>query len=128
LGFDLKKTMVKVGVIIFCSVRFGFYKKNNRTEPKPVQTDRFGFLGKHRLKTVLARFFPVWVRFSFFGFRLIKPNWTGWFFQNFNRFFFTIRFFQLFFFWFSQFNRFFSFFASPLGRRKKKDIKVIRAF
>jgi hypothetical protein len=32
----------------------------------------------------LARFFfrfvSVWVRFSFFGFRLIKSNWTGRFF------------------------------------------------
>jgi hypothetical protein len=55
--------MVKVGVIIFCSVWFGFYKKNNRTEPKPVQTDRFGFLGKNRFKTVLAWFFPVWLGF-----------------------------------------------------------------
>jgi len=71
-----------------------------------VQTDRFwfGFLGQKPVQTgfarffrfdsVLARFFPGFfslgsVRFSFFGFRLIKPkqNRTGWFFQNFNRFF-----------------------------------------
>jgi hypothetical protein len=35
----------------------------------------------------LARFFfrfvSVWVRFSFFGFRLIKSNWTGRFFFKF---------------------------------------------
>jgi len=39
------------------------------------------------------------VRFVFFYFRLIKPksNWIGWFFQNSNRFFFTVRFFLLFF-------------------------------
>jgi hypothetical protein len=42
----------------------------------------------------------VW--FGFFGFLLIKPkpNRTGWFFQKynrFNRFFFSVRFFQLFF-------------------------------
>jgi hypothetical protein len=37
---------------------------------------------------VLARFFSGFdsVRFGFFGFLLIKPNRTGWFFQNFNRF------------------------------------------
>jgi len=59
-----------------------------------------------RFGSVLARFFLVWVGliwFGFFGFRLIKPklNWTGWFFQNFNRFnwlFFKVRFFRLFFF------------------------------
>jgi hypothetical protein len=88
------------------SVWFGFYKKNE-TEPKQVQTDRFwfGYFGtktsSNRFGLVffsLARFFlcfSVWVRFSFFGFRLIKPksNRTGRFFQNFNRFFFIIRFF-----------------------------------
>jgi hypothetical protein len=53
-----------------------------------------------RFDSVFSQFFSVWVRFGFFGFRLMKPNRTGWFFQNFNRFnrfFFTIRFFQLFF-------------------------------
>jgi hypothetical protein len=52
-----------------------------------------------RFFPVLLGFFPVWVRFGFFGFRLIKlkPNRTGRFFQNFNRFFFTVRFFLLFF-------------------------------
>jgi len=42
---------------------------------------------------------PVFFRFGFFGFRLIKPklNRTGRFFQNFNRFFFTVRFFWFFF-------------------------------
>jgi len=55
------------------------------------------------------------VRFGFFSFRLIKPkpNQTGRFFQNFNRFFFTVWFFQLFFFQFFRFNQFFSFFAHP---------------
>jgi hypothetical protein len=37
------------------------------------------------------------VRFSFFGFRLIKPNRTGRFFQNFNRFFSRFVFFVIFF-------------------------------
>jgi len=45
-------------------------------------------------------FFSVSVRF---GFWLMKPNRAGRFFQNFKRFFFTIRFFRLFFFRFSRF-------------------------
>jgi len=84
-----------------CSLLFVgliFIKKNNQTEfyffkkSKPVQTDRFRFgsVRFFRTKTSLARFFSVWVRFGFFGFRLIKPkqNLTGRFFQNFNQFFF----------------------------------------
>jgi len=63
-------------------------------------------------------FLSVSVRFSFFGFLVIKPkpNRTGRFFQKFNRidrFFFSVRFFQLFFFRFSRFNRFSGFFAHP---------------
>jgi len=59
-----------------------------------------------------------WMQGNFFGFRLIKPkpNRTGRFLKNsnrFNRFFFTVRFFRLFFFRFSQFNRFFGFFTHP---------------
>jgi hypothetical protein len=86
------------GMIIFCSVRFGFYKKEvikpifffkTETEPKPVQTNQFWFFrtktGSNRFGSV---FFPVWVWFGFFGFRLIKPkpNRTGRFFKIFNRF------------------------------------------
>jgi len=108
--------------------RFGsvFIKKSNqtffkkKTESELVQTDRFWF-GYFRTKTysnwfglvffgltlffsgLAWFFFVVWVRFGFFGFRLIKPklNRTSRFFQNsnrFNRFFFTVWFFQLFFF------------------------------
>jgi hypothetical protein len=57
----------------------------------------------------------VSVQFGFFGFLLIKPkpNRTGQFFQKFNRFFFSVRFFQLFFFRFSRFNRFSGLFAHP---------------
>jgi hypothetical protein len=92
------------------------------------QTDRFrfGFLGQKPVQTGLARFFQFGsvlarfffslglVRFSFFGFRLIKskPNRTGRFFQNFNRFFSQFDFFGYFF--FSDFLGligFFSFFA-----------------
>jgi len=110
-----------------------FFLKKTETELKSVQTDRFRFrfgsvfLGQKPVWlsfSVLARFdsvfFPVFfglgsVRFSFFGFRLIKPkpNQTGRFFQNFNRFnrfFFTVQFFWLFFF---RFSRFFDFFAHP---------------
>jgi len=96
-------------VIIFGSVWF-LSKKSNQTiffKSKPVQTDQFrfglawffqvwlGFSG-------LARFFSIWIQFGFFGFRLIKPklNRTEQFFKNsnrFNRVFFTVRFFQLFF-------------------------------
>jgi len=101
------------------SVRFGFLEK------KPVQTGlarffRFGSV-LAQFGSVFFRFFSVWfgsVRFGFSGSRLKKPkpNRTGRFFQNFNRFnrfFFTIRFFQLFFFRFSRFNRFFYFFEHP---------------
>jgi len=77
---------------------------------KPVQTGLAQFFKFDSVFSGLARFFSglarfffrflfVWVRFSFFSFRLIKlkPNRTGRFFQNFNRFFFMVRFFQLFF-------------------------------
>ena len=98
-----------------------FIKKNNQTEiiflkkkktetgsNRPVSV-RFGFLGKNRFKpvwlgfsgfgsvfSVLARFFFLF-RFGFFGFLLIKPNQICRFFQNFNWFFFSVRFFRLFF-------------------------------
>jgi hypothetical protein len=79
-------------VIIFFSVRF-LSKKSNQTEIKKKTTKAgsnrpvsvwFGFFGQKQVQTgfvrffwfdlVLARFFPVWVRFGFFGFRLIKPK------------------------------------------------------
>ena len=88
-------------VIIFGSIQFLL---------KKITKPNFFFLkkaGSNWFGSVLAQFFPVWlgfflvwlvfsgfssvwVRFGFFGFRLIKPklNRTGWFFQNFNRFFF----------------------------------------
>jgi hypothetical protein len=52
----------------------------------------------------------VSVRFGFFGFLFIKPKpkRTGRFFQKCNRFFFSVRFFQLFFFRFSRFSGFFA--------------------
>jgi len=100
-------------------IKLNFFKKNrNQTEigsNRPVSVRFFRTkTGSNRFGSVSARFFAgltwffsVWVRFGFFSFRLIKPkpNRTGWFFQNFNRFFFTVRFFRLFFFWF---------FCSPL--------------
>jgi hypothetical protein len=77
------------------------------------------FFGLALFLSGLAWFFSVWVWFGFFSFRLIKPkpNRTGQFFQNFNRFFFTVRFFRLFFFQFSRFNQFFDFFFHPLLER-----------
>jgi hypothetical protein len=110
-----------LGVIIFSSV---FIKKSNKTSFLKKKTKPTGFgsdiseqiwldffsiwLSFFRFGSVsgLAQFFPIWVRFGFFSFRLIKPkaNRTDRFFKNFNRFnqfFFTVWFFQLFCFWFS---------------------------
>ena len=119
--FFFEKNRNRVKPTGFGSVRFGFLGQ------KPVQTglawfSRFwlsffrfwrGFFGLarfFRFGSVLARFGSVFcpvffssVRFGFSGSRLKKPkpNRTGRFFQNFNRFirfFFTVRFFRLFFF------------------------------
>jgi hypothetical protein len=99
-------------VIIFGSVRF-LSKKSNQTEIKKknkrnwFKPTGFGSVRFFRTKTgsnwfgsvfsVWLGFFPVFFRFDFgfFDFRLIKPkpNRTGQFFQNFNLFFFTVRFF-----------------------------------
>ena len=119
-------------VIIFGSIQF-LLKKNNQTEfflkkktetgKKPVQTGLARFwLNFFQFGSVFfwfglffPDFFSVWVRFGFFGFRLIKPklNRTGWFFQNFNRFFFSQFGFFIYLFLFSRFNRFFDLFAHP---------------
>jgi hypothetical protein len=99
----------------FGSVRFlskkvtkpNFKKKKTETGSNRPVSVRF-FRAKP-VQTSLARFFrfapfflvfSVRVRFGFSGSRLkkSKPNRTGRFFQNFNRFFFTVRFFRLFFF------------------------------
>jgi hypothetical protein len=104
------------GVIIFGSVRF-LSKKNNQTEfflkkPKRFKPTGFGSVRFFRAKPGSNRCDLVFCRFDsvFFGFRFIKPkpNWTGRFFQNFNRFFFTVQFFQLL---FSSFLGFFLFFC-----------------
>jgi hypothetical protein len=136
-GFEVGVFTVRFGSVFINKInKPNFLKK----KPKPVQTDRFWFgsvrfLEKKPVQTGLARFFrfgsvlarfwlglarfwlgffPVFfsVRFGFSGSRLKKPkpNRTGRFFQNFNRFnrfFFTVRFFRLFFF------RFFGFFKHP---------------
>jgi hypothetical protein len=108
-------------MIIFSSVWFDFYKKITKSKFFVFKKTRnrfklTGFSSVFRKKTgltwffsSLAQFFSVWVRFSFFGFRLTKPkpNKTGRFFQNFNRFFSRFGFFSYFF----LFNWFFSFFA-----------------
>ena len=112
-------------------VWFSFIKKITKLKfkkkSKPVQIGqfRFGLIWFFRTKTGLARFFPVWldfflvffclgsVRFGYFDFRLIKPNQTGRFLQNFNRFFHGSVFSIIF---FSSFLNFFGFsvFFSPL--------------
>jgi hypothetical protein len=98
---------------------FFFLKKNqNRFKPtgfrsvilgkQPVQTDRLGFF---QFGSIFLGLGLVW--FGFFGFRFIKPNWTGQFFKNsnrFNRFFFMIR---LLFFDFLGLIGFFVFFSHP---------------
>ena len=111
------------GVIIFGSVQF-ISKKNNQIEffsfkknrngsNRPVSV-RFGFLGKKPVQTSLARFWLGFLR-VWLGFRFIKPkpNRTGRFFQNFNRFFFTVQFFRLLFSSFLGFLGFFYFFTYP---------------
>jgi hypothetical protein len=72
-----------------------------------------GFLG-------LAQFFPIWLgffRFGFFRFQAYKTRTelVGFFqnFNQFNRFFFTIRFFRLFFFSFLYLNGFSVFLLTP---------------
>jgi hypothetical protein len=64
------------------------FKKKTKTEPKPVQTDRFRFslvrfglvfLDKNRFGLVFFRFGSVFfgfgsVRFGFLDFRVIKPK------------------------------------------------------
>jgi hypothetical protein len=78
ISWPLKWLYSSVGVIIFCSVRFLlkksnqtiFFKKKTKTEPKPVQTDRFrfGFFGQKPVQTGLVWFFwfgSVFFRFGF---------------------------------------------------------------
>ena len=100
--FEMQK-LQDLEVIIFSSVRFLLKKKTkpNRNWFKPTGFGSVRFfgtkIGSNQFDSVfsgLALFFwfgsvfLVWVRFVFCGFRLIKPkpNRTGQFFQNFNRF------------------------------------------
>ena len=96
-----------------------FFKKTETGSNRPVSV-QFGFLGQKPVQTGLARFFRFgsvsrfWLGFFWsgsvfsgffgfgsvrFGFLLIKPkpNRTGQFFQNFNRFFFCLFFSVIFF-------------------------------
>jgi hypothetical protein len=112
----------RFGLIFFLKItKLNFFFKT-KTGSNWLVSVWLGFLGQKPAQTGLTQFFPVrlgfflvWVRFSFFDFRLIKPkpNQTGRFFLNFNRFFFTVRFFWLIFFIFSSFY----FFCSPLISR-----------
>jgi hypothetical protein len=61
------------------------FKKKNKIEPKPIQTERFQFgsifsvwLGFTLFFSSLARFFSGLGSVCFFGFRFIKlkPNWS----------------------------------------------------
>ena len=91
------------------------FKKNNQTEfKKKTETSSnrpvsVRFLEQKPVETGLTRFFPVFLGLGSvqFGFRLIKPkpNQTGRFFQNFNRFFS----------WFGFFGYFFSGFLSLIS-------------
>jgi len=76
--------LLKVGVVIIFGY-VGFYNNKKKTKlnlKKKTETgsNRLGlvwFLGQKPIQTGLARFFSgffVWIRFSFSGFRLIKPN------------------------------------------------------
>jgi len=93
-------------------IKLNFFKKKpkpNRNRFKLTGFSSVRFLEQKPVQTGLTRFFPVWLGFGlvfsglarffscffwfgfgfgFFGFKLIKPkpNWTGQFFQNFNRF------------------------------------------
>jgi len=113
-----KKKKTETGSNRPVSVRFGFFRAKTSSNqfgsvfPVLARFSRF-WLGFFRFGLVfsvwlgfsgLARFFSgflsVSVRFSFFGFLLIKPNRTGRFFQKcnrFNRFFFRFGFFGFFF-------------------------------
>jgi len=102
--YKTENVLFFVGVFIFGSVRFlskkitkpNFFLKNrNRFKPTGFGSVRFC-----RAKTGSNRFCSV-----FFGSGSVflvpdlkNRNRTGWFFQNFNWFFFTVRFFRLFFF------------------------------
>jgi hypothetical protein len=88
-SFIIQKTvkvnlLMEIGVIIFGSVWFGFFRAKTGS-------NRFGSV------------FPVWL-----GFLSVSVRFGSVF-----RFFFSVRFFRLFFFRFSRFNRFSGFFAHP---------------
>jgi len=126
-------------------IRLGFYYKKIiklkifKNKLKLVQTSlaRFfpvwlSFFRFGLVFPVLARFglvffwfdsvFSVWIRFSFLGFKLIKPksNRTGRFFQNFIRFnrFFSRFSFSFFGYFFSSFLSFSIFLLTPSNERK----------
>jgi hypothetical protein len=74
-------------MIYFCYNLIKFFLKKTKTGSNRPVSVRLGFLGQKLVQTGLARLFPVWlgffpvlVRFGFFGFRLIKPNQTSRFF------------------------------------------------
>jgi hypothetical protein len=86
----LKNNRTEIGSNRSVSIRFGFLRQN-RFKPVLAWFSRFwlGFFGLAQFFSSLALvffwFFPVWVRFGFFSFFLIKPkpDRTGWFFLKF---------------------------------------------
>ena len=137
LNFD-KPSRGRGGYFLFDLI---FIKKKIKKKIKPVQIDCFGLVWFFRKKTIsnpfgsvffvwldfsgLARFFFVWGRFGFFSFRLIKPNRTDRFFQNFNRFFSRFGFFSYFFSGFLSFLGF-SVFFSPLLSKTIITYKILK--
>jgi hypothetical protein len=73
--FFFKKTETGLNRPFSVWFGLGFLDKNRF---KPVWLSFFGLARLFQFGLVLARFgsvfFPVWVQFSFFGFRLIKPK------------------------------------------------------
>jgi hypothetical protein len=104
-SFQMGQAFWSLEVIIFDSIRFFFFKEQNRffkkEKPKPVQTDWFRSgsvsLEQKPIKIDLARFcfqfFFVWVRF--FQFQAYKTEPDG--FLKILIGFFTVQFFYIFF-------------------------------
>jgi hypothetical protein len=76
--------------------RLNFFFKRLKSNKNRFKSVYLGFFWFCLVFSVWLGFFPlfsVWVRFSFFGFRLIKPKPNLSVFFNFNWFFFTVQFF-----------------------------------
>jgi hypothetical protein len=104
-------------VFIKKSNQTGFLKKRTRTDSNRQVSVwfgsvffRFGYVFS-QFSLIVFHFFGLGsIRFFFFCFRLLKPkpNWTGWFFQNSNRFNWFFSRFGFFSYFFSIFSVFFA--------------------